>query len=442
MRRSRLFATLVLVASTLVVVACGKKGPPLAPLQIVSTPIADLTARRLGATVYLQFRVPVRNILGDGPADVERVEVYAYTGTPVDELGAPIDDKTFLESATLVASADVRPPPPPVEDAREATEPIEAIVDPDDDRSAQGQQLTFIDRLTPESFVPVEPTRRRRPPVVPTPILSAFWPKPEPARPRYYAAVSRNHRNQASAASTKVLVSLDPPPPPPTDVVAHHSETAIHLSWSVPPGAPRLIQPPVAPAAPAPVGSPAAGPPPLLATPLVPQRSLYTYNLYDPNAMPNDEGVVAPINPTPLATPMYADSRLTFGAQRCYAVHTVETSGAVTSESAPSPTVCVTPVDTFRPSAPTRLIAVGSPGAISLLWEASPDADVAGYIVLRGAAPDGTLDPITPAPIRESTYRDTSATPGVRYVYAVLAIDSETPPNTSLESNRVEESPR
>lgn len=436
MRRRRfLVASVLVVAASLA--ACGKKGPPLAPIQIVSTPIADLTARRLGPTVYLQFRVPVRNVIGNGPADIERVEVYAYTGKPIDEREAPIDDKTFLEGATLVGSADVRPPPPPVEEGSEATVPA---MDPDDDRAAQGQLLTFVDPLTPESFVRVEPKRRRRPPVVPTPIMDAFWPKPEPGLPRYYVAVSRNRRNQASAATTKVLVSLDAPPPPPTDVVAHYSETAVHLSWLPPEGAPRLIQPPLAPAA-APAAG-AAAPPPLTATPLVAQRTLYTYNLYDPNAMPNIEGVVAPINPTPLATPTYVDIRLVFGGELCYAVHTVEVAGAVTVESAPSATVCVAAVDTFRPSAPTRLIAVGSPGAISLLWEASPEDDVAGYVVLRGEAPDGPLEPITPTPVRESTYRDTTVAPGVRYLYAVLALDSETPPNTSLESNRVEESPR
>jgi fibronectin type 3 domain-containing protein len=50
--------------------------------------------------------------------------------------------------------------------------------------------------------------------------------------------------------------------------------------------------------------------------------------------------------------------------------------------------------------------------------------------------------PVTAAPITETTYRDTTAVPGVRYVYAVVAVDNATPPNRSAPSNRVEESAR
>ena len=50
---------------------------------------------------------------------------------------------------------------------------------------------------------------------------------------------------------------------------------------------------------------------------------------------------------------------------------------------------CITPADTFPPAAPTSLAAVGSEGAINLIWEPSPGADLAGYIVLRGEAGSG-----------------------------------------------------
>ena len=50
--------------------------------------------------------------------------------------------------------------------------------------------------------------------------------------------------------------------------------------------------------------------------------------------------------------------------------------------------------------------------------------------------------PITPTPIRETTYRDTTVTPGVRYVYAIVAVDRATPPNMSPQSTRVEETAR
>jgi hypothetical protein len=62
--------------------------------------------------------------------------------------------------------------------------------------------------------------------------------------------------------------------------------------------------------------------------------------------------------------------------------------------------------------------------------------------VLRGEVPGETLQPLTPAPIRDTTFRDTTAKPGVRYVYAIVAVDSATPPNTSAQSTRVEETAR
>jgi hypothetical protein len=49
---------------------------------------------------------------------------------------------------------------------------------------------------------------------------------------------------------------------------------------------------------------------------------------------------------------------------------------------------------------------------------------------------------LTREPIKETTYRDTTARRGVRYVYAVVAVDRSTPPNRSAESNHVEETAR
>ena len=55
--------------------ACGKKGPPLPPLVKAPARPEPFLARRLGSTVYLQFRIPTTNADATSPADIERVDV-------------------------------------------------------------------------------------------------------------------------------------------------------------------------------------------------------------------------------------------------------------------------------------------------------------------------------------------------------------------------------
>ena len=81
-------------------------------------------------------------------------------------------------------------------------------------------------------------------------------------------------------------------------------------------------------------------------------------------------------------------------------------------------------------------------GTMNLGWDANTEPDLAGYLVLRGDAPDGTLQPLTPAPIPATSYEDKTVKPGVRYVYVIVAVDKATPPNRSAPSARVEETAR
>jgi hypothetical protein len=161
---------------------------------------------------------------------------------------------------------------------------------------------------------------------------------------------------------------------------------------------------------------------------------------------PIEPGAVPPLprklTPQPLSTTTWRDSAIEVGTERCYAIRTVETSGTSVIESEASPVLCISPTDTFPPKAPTNLAAVASEGAISLIWEANTEPDLAGYIVLRGEAPGATLAPLMPEPIKDTTYRDTTTKAGVRYVYTVVAVDTATPQNVSTQSNRVEETAR
>ena len=184
-------------------------------------------------------------------------------------------------------------------------------------------------------------------------------------------------------------------------------------------------------------------PPPLESRPVVEWPPASTYELFEVAAADADSPAVPePLSPSPLDAPSYADSRVEYGVERCYAVRTLDIVAGFEVRSRLSPPACVTFADTFPPAAPQALTAVGSAGEVSLLWRPNDEPDLAGYVVLRGSPGDETLQPLTDAPLVENTYRDVSAQPGVRHVYAVRAVDTAPAPNLSDPSDRVEAAAR
>src|SRR5262249_7634900 len=135
----------------------------------------------------------------------------------------------------------------------------------------------------------------------------------------------------------------------------------------------------------------------------------------------------------------YEDSRIEWGATRCYAVRAVETIGEMTLESELGEPECEELVDTFAPAAPKGLNAVSSEGAINLIWEANTESDLAGYYVLRGL-PDATPEPTPPTPTRAASFLDTTLRPGARYVYGVVGVEKAA--NVSKPRKTVEEPAR
>ena len=432
---------------------CGKKGPPLPPLQVTPARVEDLKVRRLGNDVYLSLTVPDKNSDGKSPADIATVDLLALTGEPVDRAGRSLSGRDLGLEATLVGKIEIAPPPEPESDkARERREKAEAEAKqrgeappppppppPPDPRPKQGEKVTFVETLTPalaaNPYVP-----RIGKPLPPPKVTREVDPNPMPVMAkevqplrRVYTVAGRSKKGRLGPVSARIGVPFEDLPPVPPQPVATYTDKAITVKWEAPAGARLSIQQ-------------AAEPESLPVRLLFPVSTPHTYNVYDRGAASPDAGspkMPAPLNDTPLSTLSFEDPRVSFGVERCYVVRTVESaSPLITVEGDPSPPVCVTPADTFPPSPPASLAAVGSEGAINLIWEPSADADLAGYIVLRAEAGAGQLAAITPSPIRETTYRDTAVKSGTRYVYAVVALDNATPQNVSVESNRVEETAR
>jgi hypothetical protein len=225
-------------------------------------------------------------------------------------------------------------------------------------------------------------------------------PQQAPAAVRVYVAVAVSRRGGTRGpASPRAVVSLAQAPSPAEGVRAQHDAKAITVEWL-------------------PSTPPSSG-----------------YNVYETK---DRVDAASPINPAPLKAPPFTDARMAFGVERCYVVRALAGAEGAFVESESSAPACVTPRDTFAPAAPTGLTVVGGEGVISLIWDANTEPDLGGYLVLRGEAPGEKLTRLTSDPIRDTTFRDENVKPGVRYVYAVVAVDTATPPNVSAQA-RVEE---
>ena len=421
-RRDPLLWFLVLALSLLQ--GCGKKGPPQAPLVIVPEQIADLSVHRLGSTIYVQFTIPSQNQDGSGPADLGRVDLYGLTMNPV---AGGLDERAFLEHATLVASIEVRPPP---QRDREPVSPPERT----DGRPAQGEVVTVVDRLSPAVLTPVELEE----PGDPAPksalgdeearrLAPLGSPMSDPLLRRSYLALAFSRSGRRSPASSRVAVLLSGSPPSPPAPSLGYSEDVITVRWQPAGGTRQAAQVPAT----------ATG---LPEQPIVNSAPAFTYNVYEVSRRPGPSlAPPVPLNASPLQASPYEDARVEFGVERCYVVRTVDTLDGFPVQSEASPLACVTPIDTFPPARPAGLMAVGDERAISLIWAPSPEEDLGGYLILRGRASDETLQRLIQVPILETTYLDIAVEAGVRYVYAIVAVDTATPPNESAPSERVEE---
>ncbi len=516
--------------------ACGMKGPPQAPFVRVPAAVDELVVQRLGDEVSIGFTLPTANEDQSEPASLARVDVYAMTTQPRLTPDRTLELEEFMETATLVASLEVAPPPDP-EDPESAGEdeggaaPAETAspgaagdeAPPPAAPLRQGDPVLLTEALTAEAQAPVDPweEERRRleeeaaeaeldeedvaeEPAQPVMVPLMTPPLPGPLQ-REYVVVQISEAGDESEGGERIAVPLgvQMPEPPPAPEVAY-TETTVDVTWELPPGARETVQGPAtaepteeaeedaagaedeaepddgaddagdtgadaagidtapatetaatgADAGSTPGGNdgqeggapgedeaeePAGPPPPLESRPIVEWPPASTYELFE-IAESDGGSPAAPVrlSETPLDAPAYSEPRGEYGVERCYAVRTLDAVAGFQVRSRLSPAACVTFVDTFPPAIPEALTAVGSQGEVSLLWRPNGEDDLAGYLVLRGLPGDETLQPLTDAPLVENTYRDVTAEPGVRHVYAVLAVDNATAPNQSEPSDRVE----
>ena len=409
------------------IAACGKKGPPLAPIVHVPAAVEQLEARRQGNSVTVTVTVPAKNIDGSVPVDISRIEVYGYTGT-----GAPPRGR-FLEVATLVGTITV---PPQKTDA-----PADTAATPGE--PVPGGPATIVELLTPDALVakPIPPppaTARQLPPIGPvTP------PEPGPLR-RFYLALPFGPRGRLGPPGTVAELHLAELPDPPLGVKASVLADVVRIEWEPSGGLIGFVLDHSLPPELSPLDTPSASSAAAASAPDGPTR----YNVYreivaleEKTQRASPAQPVGPINPSALEALTFTDPLTGLdGRERCYVIRSVRGQGGQAVEGLPSDPACIVPMDDAAPEPPSGLSAASSDGAIALNWVPNAEPDVAGYLILRGEAGDATLTPLTDTVVTEARYTDRTVKPGVRYVYTVQAIDTRLPrPNVSAESARVEE---
>ena len=448
-------ALFLFVAPLVVCGGCGKKGPPLPPLRLAPSAVTEPAGRRAGQEVELRFGVPTTNLNGPGtPVDLDHIEVYAVTVAPG---GITPPNRVLMTKPYVVATIPIKPPP------------IEGQDTSADKRAAPGERISWMEKLTEATMTPKilalpKPAATAKPAASGTPAATT------PGTPVETPAVTAETTPATEAATATIVgepiplnfpmlpgTSTGPPIPaaeagtattPIAPAAAPGAAPAVAPALTVPtrtyvirgisrgghPGLPSVrINVPLL----SPVGAPTAviaqmpaeGVTVVEWTPPVaePGAAPLTFNVYRQGEQ------TTPVNAT--VKEIKTEIRgLEYGKEHCFVVTAVQTHQAVTIESDASAPACLTPVDKFPPAAPKGLRGVAEDGAISLVWETNSEADLAGYVILRGEGGGETLQPITPQPIKDANYRDTGVKPGVRYVYVVVAVDTATPRNTSERS--------
>ena len=202
-----------------VVTACGKKGPPLAPIIRVPEAVSTIHAQRVGAEAFVTLTVPAKNIDGSMPIDINRIEVYGYTGR------RPPPNAQWVSVADLVATIPVLPPPPADAPPEEAAQPVDLSKG-----ALTGTMVTVIDSLTPQKLtqgrLPEEPRRARG--ALPTPIVTTN--EPDVLR-RFYMAIGFSERGRPGPPGAAAEFPLVDTPEPPAFVNAYYTETTMDVEW-------------------------------------------------------------------------------------------------------------------------------------------------------------------------------------------------------------------
>lgn len=377
----RLVVLVVFAALVVPITACGKKGDPMPAPRILPQAATDLKVRQRGLEVVVEFAYPKATVAGLPLPGLDAITLF--------ELDRPIPAATAAIAPAVTAPAPTAegapaapsvPPAPPalpitppafsLPDSREfalAAKPVLALTGGELASAISGDRVTVRFRLT----------------------------EPFPAAPLARIFAVRTHAVGGELSNWSNLAGLMPrlPPPSPSGFLAVAAKDGVELSWNALPAA--------APSASA------------------PEVAIVGYNIYRRDAARASYG--DPITTLDATATASVDRGVVYGRRYIYAVAAIG-SRAPLAESAFSVEREIDYQDRFAPAPPPALSALGSVGEVRLVWQASPDPDVVGYVIER-ADPDAGFHRVNAEPVAELELTDRGLSSGFVFRFRVAAID-------------------
>jgi hypothetical protein len=378
----------ILLASGLLVLACGKKGDPEPPLPKGPHAVSNLTVEQEGDDAVLSFAFPDRLLTGAPLTDLQSIEVYRVVNAPP-SLTTP--RRTGEPSAAAGGGVTTTMHLPGQAERRAATNvriAEEAFYDLS--RKVAVLSLSAIADLTHGASV-----------VFRDPLTALLTEERKPL-PIAYAVVSVRRGGERSPLSNIVTITPDIAPGAPTLQPAFPEEGRICLEWTPPDTD-------------------------MLGRPIEPSQ-ISGYEVYR-RTLPQDE-FETPLNPTPIAADSFVDASAPYDLPLVYTVRAVLAKNPKI-EGLPAEELPVVYHDIYPPPAPTQLDALSEASRVRLVWSPVTAPDLAGYLVFR-ASGEGPPAPMNATPLTDPFFTDETVVPGTKYRYSVRAVDragNQSPPS-------------
>jgi hypothetical protein len=366
--------------------ACGRKEPPRPPASKVPAKITDLTVQQRGMEYLFTMTYPSATMGGLALAEIESVEIWEVVRVVSPLMGGdePAEEGELDEEST--------------EAVEEAVEEPEAA--PEEEQAPGLFQLPtdLPDEEQMEDLVKVDPREFRQ-------TAQFRW-------------ALRDAELSSAVQGGRLLIRL------PIEEIPEQEEVSVFAARTV--AGPRLVspfsnlvkigprQPPSAPSSVS-VTATATG---VELTWEAAEEGL-EHNVYRRDAKVKDYG--PPLATVPPETQSFVDRSALFDNRYIYTVTAVSSTDPLV-ESRIVTEREVDYKDRFPPSAPENIVSLAEEARVRLLWEVSPESDVAGYRVFR-QVPGEEFHSITPELVIGSELLDRDVASGNTYIYFVTAVD-------------------